>query len=50
MPLLQLYNLTREAEEINNIYNQHPEGVDRLKNLLEQYKVVGRSTPIGNDK
>jgi hypothetical protein len=42
--------MKREVDESNNIYNQHPEGVDSLKNLLEQYKVGDRSTPIGNDK
>ena len=39
----QLYNLADDISEKNNLYNDHPEVVERLKALLEKYKSEGRS-------
>ena len=42
---LQLYDLEADASETRNVYDQQPEVVDRLKNLLESYQAAGRSRP-----
>jgi arylsulfatase A-like enzyme len=45
LPMFQLYNLTEDPGEKQNLVIQHPEKVDSLKNLLTQYIEQGRSTP-----
>ena len=45
LPPGQLYNMAKDPSEENNLYNQHPEIVQRLTALLEKYKAEGRSTP-----
>ena len=44
-PTGQLYNLEKDPAETTNLYQQHPEIVQRLAKLLEQYKKSGRSAP-----
>ncbi len=44
-PKGQLYNLTDDPSESKNLYQQHPEIVERLTKLLEQTKRQGRSRP-----
>ena len=44
-PPVQLYNLQNDIGEKINVYQQHPEVVDRLTNLLTEYVKNGRSTP-----
>jgi arylsulfatase A len=44
-PLGQLYNLTHDPAEQQNLWSQEPEIVTRLTALLEQYKSEGRSVP-----
>ena len=39
----QLYNMTTDSLETNNVYEQHPEVVEELEKLLEKYKNSGRS-------
>ena len=39
----QLYNLDNDISETKNLYNEFPEKVEELKNLLEMYKKEGRS-------
>lgn len=39
----QLYDLAADIGEQNNLYEQHPEIVERLSALLEKYKADGRS-------
>ncbi len=41
----QLYDLSRDLGETNNLYKQHPQVVRRLTELLEKYKRQGRSRP-----
>lgn len=43
-PKGQLYNLEADPSESENVYRDHPEIVDRLTKLLDQYKKSGRST------
>lgn len=38
-PPAQLYNMNLNPEENNNLYNQMPDKVNKLKDLLEQYKL-----------
>ena len=45
MPPIQLYNMEKDIAEQNNVYKQHPEVVEELKNLLTDYIRKGRSTP-----
>ena len=45
LPALQLYDLTQDAAEENNLVEQHPVVVNRLSNLMENYIANGRSTP-----
>jgi hypothetical protein len=45
MPELQLYDLSRDVAEANNLVARHPEIVDRLAKLLDKYIADGRSTP-----
>lgn len=42
----QLYNLAEDPKEDNNLYTEHPEIVQRLTALLNQYRETGRSTSI----
>ncbi len=41
----QLYDLEADRHEDNNVYNEHPDIVEKLKTLLEKYKREGRSRP-----
>ena len=45
IPPLQLYNLEKDIGETNNVVSEHPEVVDQLTDLMEQYIKKGRSTP-----
>jgi arylsulfatase A len=44
-PKGQLYDLHADPAEENNVYDQHPEIVQKLTELLERYKRTGRSAP-----
>ncbi|TVR18409.1 MAG: arylsulfatase [Balneolaceae bacterium] len=41
----QLYNLEEDLAETNNLWFDHPEEVERLLNLLDEYDNKGRSRP-----
>lgn len=41
----QLYNLADDLGEANNLYEERPDLVRRLKSLLERYRARGRSRP-----
>lgn len=41
----QLYNLEEDPAETNNLWQERPEVVIRLKRLLEEYEQSGRSRP-----
>jgi uncharacterized protein YjbI with pentapeptide repeats len=45
LPSVQLYNLSIDIGEKNNLEAEHPEIVARLRSLLEKYISEGRSTP-----
>ena len=45
LPELQLYDLSNDIGETNNVQAAHPEVVARLKKLLEKHVANGRSTP-----
>jgi arylsulfatase A-like enzyme len=45
LPPVQLYDLSADVEEKNNVQDKHPEVVARLTKLLEKYVADGRSTP-----
>ena len=45
-PPAQLYDLVEDLGESNNLYNQHPERVQRLHDLLQRIKDEGRSRPL----
>jgi arylsulfatase A-like enzyme len=45
LPLVQLYDLSTDIGEQNNVQDKYPEIVARLTKLLEQYVANGRSTP-----
>ena len=45
LPPIQLYDLSQDIGETNNVEAEHPEVVTRLTNLLEKYVADGRSTP-----
>lgn len=45
LPPLQLYDMTNDIGEKNNVQAEHPEIVARLTKLLEKYVADGRSTP-----
>ena len=42
----QLFNLADDPKESVNLYQKHPEMVEKLSRLLETYKNSGRSTPL----
>ncbi len=44
-PAGQLYNLSEDLGETNNLYRQHPDVVARLTALLDQYRQQGHSRP-----
>jgi len=41
----QLYDLHADVSESVNLYEKHPEVVERLTQLLDRYKKQGRSVP-----
>ena len=43
LPPGQLYNLTRDRGQAVNVYQEHPEIVKRLTDLLIDYRSRGRS-------
>jgi arylsulfatase A-like enzyme len=45
LPLVQLYDLSKDIGETTNVQDKHPEVVTRLTKLLEKYVADGRSTP-----
>lgn len=45
LPPMQLYDLSTDLGEQNNLVDQHPERVQQLIELLEQFVADGRSTP-----
>ena len=45
LPKIQLYDLSKDVAENNNVQTQHPEVVEELIQLLEKIAVDGRSTP-----
>lgn len=45
VPAVQLYHLEDDPQESKNLEKQYPEQVKTLKQLLEYYITVGRSTP-----
>jgi len=42
----QLYDMEKDPYETNNLWDKHPEVVERLTKLLEGYKKQGHSRPI----
>ena len=45
LPPIQLYDLENDIGETKNLYKEHPEVVEKLTKLLEDYVARGRSTP-----
>lgn len=45
LPAVQLYDMTADPEEKNNVYDEYPEVVKELKAILVKYIREGRSTP-----
>ncbi|HQU46221.1 MAG TPA: arylsulfatase [Pirellulales bacterium] len=45
LPPVQLYDLAADIGERHNLYDEHPEVVERLTALLDKYVADGRSTP-----
>jgi len=45
LPPVQLYDMETDVGEQTNVYQEHPEIVERLTKCLEQYVANGRSTP-----
>jgi arylsulfatase A len=45
LPRIQLYDLSSDIGEKENVQDQHPEVVEALKTLLTKYVKEGRSTP-----
>ena len=45
LPPVQLYDLSADIGERDNVQAEHPEVVLRLTRLLEKYVAEGRSTP-----
>lgn len=45
LPLVQLYDMSADPGERNNVQAKHPDVVARLTALLEKYVADGRSTP-----
>jgi arylsulfatase A len=42
----QLYNLKKDPAEKDNLWDRHPDIVERLTKLLEKYKKQGHSRPV----
>jgi arylsulfatase A len=42
----QLYNLAKDPYETEDLWDKHPDIVERLSNLLEKYKKQGYSRPM----
>lgn len=49
-PRIQLFDLSDDIGERNNVQAQHPDIVERLTKLLEKYVAEGRSTPGASQK
>jgi arylsulfatase A len=47
LPQLQLYDLSNDIGEKNNVYDKYPDVVNQLSKLLEKYKNEDRSIPAG---
>lgn len=45
LPLVQLYDLSADIGETQNVQDRHPDAVAQLTALLETYVAQGRSTP-----
>ncbi len=45
LPSVQLYDLTKDPGETTNLHAEHPEVLQELTTLMEQYVLLGRSTP-----
>jgi arylsulfatase A-like enzyme len=45
LPAVQLYDMTADISEKQNLYQKYPDVVKKLTELLEQYASRGRSTP-----
>ena len=45
MPPIQLYDLSQDVGEAQNLCEQHPQIVQELQAVLTQYILSGRSTP-----
>jgi arylsulfatase A-like enzyme len=45
-PPVQLYDMVEDESEKRNVCAEHPEVVERLTKLLEEYKMKGRSRPL----
>ena len=45
LPEIQLYDLSADPKEENNIYEQYPGIVEQLTGLLQKYRDDGRSAP-----
>jgi len=45
LPPIQLYDLSKDLGERQNVFKEHPEIVERLTRLLEKIAADGRSTP-----
>jgi len=50
LPQIQLYDLSTDIGEKNNVFEQHPKVVEELKALLTSYIKRGRSTPGGDQR
>jgi len=50
LPEIQLYDLSVDIKEENNLYDQYPEIVARLYKLLQKYKDEGRSVPVDSGR
>ena len=44
----QLYNIAEDIAETNNLYDERPDVVENLSQLLERYKKQGYSRPMIN--
>lgn len=43
-----LFNLREDPGQLNNVYDQYPDVVEKLKRTLERYQETGRSRPADN--
>ena len=48
LPEMQLYDLSIDPKEENNLLEQYPDVVGRLSQLLQKYKGKGRSVPLAS--